>query len=512
MMIRRPPFLRALGGAILAATLAACGGGGGDDPDRGSLSAPPTVTRSVSASALATQLAGSPDTAPLLALAGTPRCGVEVLRLEYHTVGGRDEDTRASAALMRPTGSDPRCSGPRPVLLHAHGTSVERAYNLASADPANPAAGEALLIATMYAAQGYLVVAPNYAGYDSSPLPYHPYLNARQQSADMVDALAAAREALRGLPAGGAGAGPALFLSGYSQGGHVALATHRALQAAGQTVTASAGLSAPSAIGLLIDQVFSGLPALGGTGFATLLVNSWQRQFGDLYRTPGDIFEANYARTIEDLLPTAQPLAALVVTGQFPATQALFPADGQPGLAVPALAPFGFYGPSNLIRGAYLSATAADIAARPCPGNAFPPVPASLGSATPLACEPGSALRRAARANDLRDWAPARPVLLCGGAQDPSVNFASTLATAGYFASRGLPAGRVTVLDLEAAPAGASDPYAAAKLGFAQAKATVAAGPQGSTGVVTQYHGGLVPPFCTAAARGFFDAVLASGQ
>ena len=29
---------------------------------------------------------------------------------------------------------------------------------------------------------------------------------------------------------------------------------------------------------------------------------------------------------------------------------------------------------------------------------------------------------------------------------------------------------------------------------------------------VGQYHGGLVPPFCTALVRGFFQTVLASGQ
>ena len=55
---------------------------------------------------------------------------------------------------------------------------------------------EGALIAAMFAAQGYIVVAPNYAGYDTSTLAYHPYLNADQQSKDMMDALTAARTAL----------------------------------------------------------------------------------------------------------------------------------------------------------------------------------------------------------------------------------------------------------------------------------------------------------------------------
>jgi hypothetical protein len=57
---------------------------------------------------------------------------------------------------------------------------------------------------------------------------------------------------------------------------------------------------------------------------------------------------------------------------------------------------------------------------------------------------------------------------------------------------------------VDSAPTGATDPFAAVKVGFAQAKAaTFAAG--GALGVVGAYHGGLVPPFCNAAARGFFS-------
>ena len=60
-------------------------------------------------------------------------------------------------------------------------------------------------------------------------------------------------------------------------------------------------------------------------------------------------------------------------------------------------------------------------------------------------------------------------------------------------------------------------PDAAAKAGFAQAKAdaaatAVAAGASdGGVAAVTQdYHGSLVAPFCNTAARGFFQSVLAA--
>ncbi|MFX5464662.1 lipase family protein, partial [Acinetobacter baumannii] len=76
-------------------------------------------------------------------------------------------------------------------------------------------------------AQGFIVVASNYAGYDTSALPYHPYLNADQQASDMVDSLRAARKA---FPAIGAQDSGKLVISGYSQGGYVAMATQRAMQ------------------------------------------------------------------------------------------------------------------------------------------------------------------------------------------------------------------------------------------------------------------------------------------
>ena len=51
------------------------------------------------------------------------------------------------------------------------------------------------LAAVMFAAQGYIVIASNYAGYDTSNLSYHPEHIAQQNGQEMIDALAAARQA-----------------------------------------------------------------------------------------------------------------------------------------------------------------------------------------------------------------------------------------------------------------------------------------------------------------------------
>lgn len=518
---------RAAGAALLAGgLLAACGGGGGGGgigvfpppggnpqpppPGRGSLVEPPSRTARLSADQFTALLRLDDKGRTLEQIAGRPRCGFELHALHYRTVDGRDEATSASGALMVPAGTDPACNGPRPVVMYAHGTRADRDFDLGRwIDPEQPSAAEGVVIAAMFAAQGYIVVAPNYAGYAQSPLPYHPYLNGTQQARDVVDALAAARSL---LPVAGVGDSGALLLTGYSQGGYVALAAHRELQALGQKVTASAPLSAPSAISLLVDYTFSGWPTLGATAFVPLLSTSWQRQFGDLYASPGEFYEDRYAPHIDGLLPSLTPLADIVARGDLPAN-ALFPAGAQPGPVAPELGIF--YGPNNLVRQNYLTRTATDIQARPCPGNALPATSASLANTAALDCKPDVGFRRAAVANDLRNWLPTRPVFFCGGAQDPTVNFLSTQATAGYFSARGMAPAMLSVLDLEA-PTGSGDPYAAARAGFAQAKAQEYASTEGDAAVREAavrraYHGSLVPSFCVVSARGFFEGVLAGG-
>ncbi|MDL9998979.1 prolyl oligopeptidase family serine peptidase [Variovorax sp. J22P240] len=513
----RLPALALSGIALL---LSGCGGGDHNnfvfnvpsavDSGRGSVvTFPPERTKQLSLNDFTALLASTPQGTQIQQVTGAAKCGVDIRYLEYRTVGGQGEETNATAAIMVPTGSDAVCNGQRPTVLYAHGTTPARDYNLAKWTEANqPAAGEGLIVAAMFAAQGYIVVAPNYAGYDKSTLPYHPYLNGDQQGKDMVDALAAARKTFSVISASDSGA---LFITGYSQGGYVAMAAHREMQTTGKTVTASAPLSAPSAIALLTDYSFSGWPALASTIFTPLLSTSWQKQFGNVYTATSDIYEAQYAPGIDTLLPSLTPINTLFQTGKLPPL-ALFPANAVPGPISPAFSIF--YGPNNLVRQSYLTQAANDILANPCAGNALPATVASLGTTAPLNCQPLLGFRKAAVANDLRNWLPTRPMMMCGGANDPTVNFLSTRATVGYFRARGVPAAALTVVDLE--DGATTDAFSSARAGFAAARASVVANTPGTPAdqaqaVALAYHGTLVMPFCLASARGFFQGVLASG-
>ena len=173
----------------------ASGDDGGGDPvlARGDLLNEPTLVRMVTTSDLLGNL-NEPVNQALLLQAGAPLCDFAMYKIEYATVGAEGEATTASGALMAPTGAGAECTGSRPIVLYAHGTSTDRDYDISDLD--NSENAEGLLLAAFFAAQGFIVVAPNYTGYDSSTLPYHPYLLADAQSNDMVDALTAARSAL----------------------------------------------------------------------------------------------------------------------------------------------------------------------------------------------------------------------------------------------------------------------------------------------------------------------------
>ena len=157
---------------------------------------PPLRIASLDAATFQAQLGQhQPSGQQLLQVTGSPTCGVDFYYIRFWTVGGGGRDHRV---LGRTDGADGRraraCSGPRPIVLYAHGTQTlqgvqHRGYH-------QPGNTEGALIAAMFAAQGYIVVAPNYAGYDISTLGYHPFLNAAQQSGEMMDILTAARTAL----------------------------------------------------------------------------------------------------------------------------------------------------------------------------------------------------------------------------------------------------------------------------------------------------------------------------
>jgi Prolyl oligopeptidase family len=495
---------------LLSCGLVSCNGhdngtsssGSSTSPQAGALiNSPPQKVASLSPSELLTLLGGSDLGKTFLQLAPAPSCTVNVYHLTYYTVDPAGSVTPASGALMVPSGTASGCSGGLPIVLYAHGTSTNRAYDISEMNASDNSEG--VLLAAVFAAQGYIVVAPNYLGYDISTLGYHPYLNGQQQSQEMIDALSAGRSALPTADAPGTTDGGKLFITGYSEGGYVAMATHSAMQSAGMTVTASAPMSGPYTLAAFGDAIFEGEVSSNATVSLALLAVGYQKAYGDIYATPGDMFDSRYASTIETLLPSDTPLSQLQAAGQFPS--ALFdstPPSAADAIYTPATSPAYLasvfaagFGSNDLINNPYRAAYISDALAAPDGG--FPTLTTGLP-----AQNPSNALRIQLKHNDQRDWSPTAPMLLCGGSSDPEVFFFNTTLMQDYWTTHP-PAVAPYVLDVDSAPT-ANDPYASLQTAFAVAKNLVSVA-GGEAAVLADYHATLVPPFCVSAAKSFFD-------
>lgn len=457
--------------AVAVAALSACGGGGDSDPVRGGLVGVDdgvTLTRA--------QIDAAATAAGTAALVGPATCDVTTKRIRYQTKDPRGNFATASTAVMIPTGSNQAaCGGSRPVVLYAHGTTTFKSFNMANLS----ANGEGALVAATYAAQGFIVVAPNYLGYDTSSLSYHPYLNAENSAIDVIDGLRAARAYLNSTSA----VRPAnrLFVAGYSQGGHVAMAVHKVLERdhAGEfSLTASVPMSGPYNLVGFGDIVTSpgGQVNGGATLFVPLLLTSYQRSYGDIYANPTDAYQAPFAATAETLFPTDTPVDTLKAQNRLPnpdpGNSQLFGVGGLLTDAFRASYPTSNYR-AALVRNTLVRA---------------PGLPAEL------------------------DWTPAAPLALCGGADDPVVFWSVNTPVAQTYLNSRLPAGAppVAAWNLESRaslPGATGTPAGAASdalfAGWQQAKAGFPT-PQA---VQAAYHG-LAAPFCNALARGYFQQIL----
>lgn len=294
----------------LVATLAACGGGS-DSATNGPLPEPtPTPERSgqlesasplgtISAADIATALADEES----LAEGVVPRYSVASYRLEYLTTDADGKEVRASGLVsvpQKPAGSK------SPVLSYQHGTI----FRDAEAPSNNAVASE---VALVLASLGYIVLAPDYVGFGASKGTPHPYLLSAPSAAATADFLTAART-WRGQ-ANVADNGQ-LFLTGYSEGGYVTMATHRALQMGGsphlqqlRLVVAGAGpYNVQTTMDGLVDVVRNEQPLIGALinpGFLRYLGGSVQREVRRLLLRaliPGDADVAYDTRFIDRFL------------------------------------------------------------------------------------------------------------------------------------------------------------------------------------------------------------------
>lgn len=160
----------------------------------------------------------------------------DLYALRYHSRDAKGRRVTLSGLLVLPEGS-----APRGLVMFTHGVTADRSLSPSRfTGKANSPEVEAVMLA--FVSGGYAVAMPDYLGLGVDK-GVHPFPLGKVNCVSAIDLLEPARTAAQRL---GVAVGPRLFVTGYSEGGAVALWTVRTLeQTRGSVVAAAAPMAGP---------------------------------------------------------------------------------------------------------------------------------------------------------------------------------------------------------------------------------------------------------------------------
>lgn len=180
---------------------------------------------------------------------------------------------------------------PMPWVGYQHGTT-----NGPQNVPSNLEAD--YIAAVAYSAFGFISTAPDYIGMGESR-GFHPYIHDATQARAGIDMLYAVKSHFD--VSNLAGWNNQLFVSGYSQGGHAAMAMLRELEKNHEDVfpvTAATPMSGPYNVsGVMVDLINQEEP-YGTAAYIPYVVLGYQEVYGDLYEDINDVFKPDYVDMI----------------------------------------------------------------------------------------------------------------------------------------------------------------------------------------------------------------------
>ncbi len=209
--------------------------------------------------------------------------GLTLYKLTYFTEF-QGNQVEASGVVALPLGTEQF-----PLMLGAHGTITENQRAPSNLNfSQNSASGFEL-----FASFGFVSVIPDYLGFGASSNLVHPYFDYESSAHSSVDMIKATKEFLTELRVAYSNN---LFLTGYSQGGYVAVATLKYLdenpeELPGTEVVATAagagGYNIRQSMEMVLQQATYPAPVnLAFLVYAYQQTNGWTRPLTDFFQEP----------------------------------------------------------------------------------------------------------------------------------------------------------------------------------------------------------------------------------
>ena len=204
--------------------------------------------------------------------------GVDVYEIIYESIWPDGSPVKASGLYFVPKNEKPA-----PTVIYHHGTSLvkDRKVRL----------GGEQSISVLFSASGYAVVWPDYFGLGKGER-RHLYVHAESEAIASIDMMRSVRELNKTI---GVKLSDQLFITGYSQGGHAAMATHKYMQEKFPDefqVTASSPMSGPYDIsGVQGEVMFAEYSHPGYLPYLLYGYNEVYQMYPDinqLFRSPYD--------------------------------------------------------------------------------------------------------------------------------------------------------------------------------------------------------------------------------
>src|SRR5882757_1123426 len=217
--------------------------------------------------------------------------GVDAYRIVYRTVDENGHPTTASGLVVIPRNEQRRLR----LVNYTHGTMAGK--NEAPSVDDHGKSTEGLMMGSA----GYAVVEPDYLGLGLGP-GEHPYLQSTTETSASTDMLRAAFSFSHRV---NRQFDHRVLVTGFSQGGKIAMLVTKALQAGaipGVRPAAVAPISGPyDLLNAELPAIFAGdLNPAESTYYLTYFLTAWNRTY-HLYNKPSDAFQAPYDTTLAPL-------------------------------------------------------------------------------------------------------------------------------------------------------------------------------------------------------------------